>query len=535
MMKKILLQLVVSLLLASSFSVSAAQQNSAPLEEKPRWFEVEVIVYKPTNNQGLLDESWDKETALSPASPLVDFLQPFYLEQPDLETSGTENQQLDEFGLPIINTDCIAEENKTVSEDCINTQTAINPDNAIDPNTITLNQANLTSENIETTVPELSPIDTSIIDINSLDEEALLLQQLNPVIEEKPFVLLNDEDLQLNNEVSSLNRHPDYKVLTHIAWRQPVLGKNKAPSIRIAGGQDFSLNYDYQGNKILTEEIESEPGLDSETDQTGSLLATDDNSLQNTSEHNSIDLQQNELLENETSNTQSDTQESSFLQTQTDSDDTAITVENDTHPLLPQIIPMLWVPELDGDIQIYLNRFLHIKTNLFIRKEGKEEIEAIDLDLYSPEMLSVFSTDSEQFAPSASSGDVSQEFVLSDPFASSQSNKISDENDNIFNSQQRVDQQPLLQEDASSQSQADQQFTWEIGDDFLETESQKMYIQRLFNYSVKQSRRVRSGELHYFDHPLVGLLIIIRPYELATEETEEELINNQAISNQITR
>ena len=33
-------------------------------------------------------------------------------------------------------------------------------------------------------------------------------------------------------------------------------------------------------------------------------------------------------------------------------------------------------------------------------------------------------------------------------------------------------------------------------------------------YSMQQSRRMRSGELHYLDHPVFGLAIKVTPYKL---------------------
>ena len=71
-------------------------------------------------------------------------------------------------------------------------------------------------------------------------------------------------------------------------------------------------------------------------------------------------------------------------------------------------------------------------------------------------------------------------------------------------------------------------FSWEIDDNFLDKESEKMYIERLFNYPLQQSRRMKSGELHFFDHPLIGVLIVIRPYEL--ESTTPELVETMPSS-----
>lgn len=41
--------------------------------------------------------------------------------------------------------------------------------------------------------------------------------------------------------------------------------------------------------------------------------------------------------------------------------------------------------------------------------------------------------------------------------------------------------------------------------------------------TLKQSRRMRSSELHYLDHPLMGLLIIITPYQRPIAETISDL------------
>lgn len=39
---------------------------------------------------------------------------------------------------------------------------------------------------------------------------------------------------------------------------------------------------------------------------------------------------------------------------------------------------------------------------------------------------------------------------------------------------------------------------------------------------MQQDRRMRSGELHYIDHPLMGLLVRVTPYEFPIEEVVEE-------------
>ncbi len=38
------------------------------------------------------------------------------------------------------------------------------------------------------------------------------------------------------------------------------------------------------------------------------------------------------------------------------------------------------------------------------------------------------------------------------------------------------------------------------------------------SYTIKSKRRIRSKELHYFDHPLVSVLVLVTPYEDKTEK-----------------
>jgi hypothetical protein len=65
----------------------------------------------------------------------------------------------------------------------------------------------------------------------------------------------------------------------------------------------------------------------------------------------------------------------------------------------------------------------------------------------------------------------------------------------------------------------------------LETEYDKILNQPYVLDKVvllKQKRRMRSGELHFIDHPLMGLLIKITPYELPEEIDETQLTSEDA-------
>ncbi len=47
---------------------------------------------------------------------------------------------------------------------------------------------------------------------------------------------------------------------------------------------------------------------------------------------------------------------------------------------------------------------------------------------------------------------------------------------------------------------------------------------------IKQKRRMRSKEIHYVDHPSVGMILLIEPYEVPEEEDPAEEINAESAS-----
>ena len=51
-------------------------------------------------------------------------------------------------------------------------------------------------------------------------------------------------------------------------------------------------------------------------------------------------------------------------------------------------------------------------------------------------------------------------------------------------------------------------------------------------FRLQDSRRMRSREIHYIDHPLIGLLVLVTPYEPIEEELDsEELSESSELSN----
>lgn len=125
--------------------------------------------------------------------------------------------------------------------------------------------------------------------------------------------------------------------------------------------------------------------------------------------------------------------------------------------------------ELEGYVRISVSRYLHIDTNLWLI-DYAEALEAEDLpwNRASDQLNSLFEDESyNQAIPLGSSVENTPSFVL--------------------------EQAPAVYE--------------------------PIHI-----VEFKQSRRMRSGELHYIDHPLMGILIRLTPYE--DEESGSESNSN---------
>ena len=302
--------------------------------------------------------------------------------------------------------------------------------------------------------------------------------ELNAELElEKPFVLLDETLLRLSSESRNLAQHPSYQLLAHFAWRQPIAAKSTSTPIRIAGGADFHEAFEYSGAKLI--ELDSlEDFEDPETEQE---LLQDENNPLLTDETEQPSLEQLNRVDTEASIPTAESadeevkEQDSQLDAQTSEQQALVTDEIEGSSLEePEMIALPWIPEIDGSIEVYIKRnYLHIDTDLYFRRPDKEEVDMFNLG----GALELIETDQQLLEPTPEEIESPQNF-----------------ND----------------------------FTWEYDGDFLEQDSQKIYTERLFNYPLKQTRRLRSTELHYFDHPLIGMLVVITPYELNSTEPELE-------------
>jgi hypothetical protein len=138
--------------------------------------------------------------------------------------------------------------------------------------------------------------------------------------------------------------------------------------------------------------------------------------------------------------------------------------------------------ELEGSVSIGLERYLHIKTDLWLSSFVSNAGQPQNLwPVLPPRPISSHLAGLKQ---------------QSDPFQDSNSYSFSASNN-------------------------------PIDDPFSELAANQYRVDR--TVALQQDRRMRSQELHYIDHPLIGLLVKITPYEFPLIETVEPDINDSAI------
>ncbi|WP_438951612.1 CsiV family protein [Porticoccus sp.] len=70
-------------------------------------------------------------------------------------------------------------------------------------------------------------------------------------VEEQPSIHRVQEDLKLGPEEYTLNRTAGYRVLAHMAWRQPGMEQAKTPWIIVSGGHRHGSHHELEGSLRL--------------------------------------------------------------------------------------------------------------------------------------------------------------------------------------------------------------------------------------------------------------------------------------------
>ncbi len=390
---------------------------------EPAWYEVEVIVFEQSTQTRLESETWNQQISLPEVSNSIDFLSP--------DPARVALEQL-----------------------CL--QGKIVPVLAMIPVTEVVEE-----------IEETEPADVVITHFETMDSK---VQDNEEQEQELPFVILDKNLNQLNDLRSSLARRKGYRPLLHVSWRQPVESRKNSQLIRLYSGDNFSDTFKPEG--------------DSRVDI--AMISTEDNDID--AIINPVDSNTQLNFSKQKSQLEEATEQESFFQQNHSNvlpfDNNSLMTEADYRHLMRQQLtecqniyqqqlanqyPDVW--QFDGNIRIYVKRYLHLETDLILRIPGKKELQlgAIETSLAADKLLDSIQSDS------------------------------------------------LHQNDNNETG-----FGWKLDDNFLsDNQSQSTVILEVLNkYKMQQNRRIRSNEIHYIDHPLFGLLIQIRPYEKDTEEDD---------------
>ncbi len=414
---------------------------------EPRWFEIEVIVFEQSNASRLNSEKWQQPLSLPDVSKSKDFLTP--------DPSSTNLQQF-----------CLGGKMRPVL------------------GMVPFNEIKEPDEIIENRIPseQLSETDNSHLQP---------LQESNTIAEimEKPFIVLDKELNQLTKLRSQLARSRGYRPLLHISWRQPVENKKNSQPIRLFSGKNYSDTFNPDGDArvdiasidtFLTDENKpSDPfSINSQTiyNKQNSTVVTEPSEVSPLNNNSSSLLPfDNSVLMTAEDYRLSTREQLSHCQ--------ALYQEQ-----LAKSHQDVW--QLDGNIRLYVQRYLHLETDLILRIPGEEELQlgAIETSLAADKLLDSLQTEN------LTSGDFQSAIASDEPLT--------------------VNTLPAKATNTA--------FGWKLADDFLsDDQSQSIVIQQVLNkYPMLQSRRLRSNEIHYIDHPLFGLLIQIRPYNKETEDED---------------
>ncbi|MEL0037126.1 MAG: CsiV family protein, partial [Gammaproteobacteria bacterium] len=342
------------------------------------------------------------------------------------------------------------------------------------PFTELADQPELTTGPVEVVNPLLDPLDDST-------EEP----ELPP---EQPFQLLDKEAHQLTEVYQQLRRRRGYRMLFHEAWRQPTGRKSESLPIRIYAGKDYGQQFNYSGDAII--ELENASLL---TDQSENLEADELSSpIESANDSDNAPFDQEQVI------TDLAELDSFYELTETERARKELTecFEMEQAELAKQR-PQVW--QIDGNIHIYTERFRHVETDLVIRFPDTEEVDlrALETTLAADEFMSNLNLVDMPDMDILSSTDSRTNGIGSDATRSEARNAGADNLGSTLD--------------------------WQYDEDFLTDDSAEYKVTRdvLKYYPLRQSRRIIDSKVHYFDHPLMGMIIQLRAYD--PEEAQNQL------------
>lgn len=167
--------------------------------------------------------------------------------------------------------------------------------------------------------------------------------------------------------------------------------------------------------------------------------------------------------------------------------------------------------ELEGTLNLRVNRYLHVSTNLwfnrFAANYGQESLHWPPL----PDIPQDLPSENDDVTISSVDESFSQDYGISPNLE--RRNTFSDNtNSTDINYAFSVDRnQNTAQWGLTSETNP----YWQSTGNLTKSEPSAYLVEEII--LMQQNRRMRSEELHYIDHPRLGITIKITPYELADE------------------
>ena len=331
--------------------------------------------------------------------------------------------------------------------------------------------------------------------------------------------ILPRSELKLRKLARDINRQRGLQLMSHFAWRQPVIfGRNKAPSYRLYAGKNYSEDFYYNGLPIpLDDSMSATKGSMITIEENRASQVNTANTPNNTGKIYVGDAQSTSI--NQNAFTAADTEETIFnniqaalarLDEQTQA--TAVNPNDEENTIRAEAAETINVSEfqaadvpestweLDGLFKVYLQRigrvnYLHIDSQLnyrqpFIVTSGQlPQWQATSMESATQDNVQKFNDkkNNDSMPPlhmlltdSYSRGLVMPNTQQSSELISGVSTHMSTDLNDVL---------PTMTPSANMNN------------------SQPLFLKA---YPFNQLRRVISKQIHYFDHPMFGVVVQIR-------------------------
>ncbi|GAA5217539.1 CsiV family protein [Corallincola platygyrae] len=485
--RPLLNKLLVPTLLASSITAAPSVQAE---QMEPRWFEVEVILFTRNVPASSVNEHWPSESQRIVTKDAPDLLAPL-LFPPEPEASEQSH---------CIPADAIVGDDQA-------TNAPIDDTGGVEPGPEAPGSdasgddvlAEAVAGEEQTTLPPVCD-DTAETALTEPQPHKALANVPQVVTapsmpsEDKAPYLIDESSLQLTKQRQVISQRPEFKLMLHTGWRQEMVPRRGSPRWHLFAGRDFSEQFNPDGTTTL--EIEPTPSLLDCPEGTvtfeGECLAADnpDGELQASGadtlglDSSGMDTPVSDQPEQQAPLSEQQVQDNIVALLEAQEGQGEQPVQPSSDEILSEVTdspeePVLPVWELDGLFRVYLEHYLYIDADFSYHIEGERIVPVAENIEGATSLEDDSAVDGEASLLAAPEPTLSADELVTDEFA--------------------AETLPFGQQEDP-----------EAGGTLVAQQQMEPY---LYSYRLNQTRRLRSGELHYIDHPLMGILIQIRTHE----------------------